>query len=74
MVGEAIFQLRINQTVNTPNGPGIVQGRMVEGGQTLIIINHDPKDPRVSEIVKKDFIKGVSIQRRYTVSQITPFK
>lgn len=35
----------LNQTVMTPNGPGIVQGRLwsKENGTIKIMVSHDPK-------------------------------
>ena len=32
-----------HQTINTPNGPGIVQGGMFSHGQELIGVSHPPK-------------------------------
>ena len=68
-----VFTLHVNDKVSTPNGPGIIQGRMVKDGQTLIIIAHSPHDPEVSDEVKHDLIRDVWIRRFYTLDQIKPF-
>jgi len=68
-----VFTLHVNDKVSTPNGPGIIQGRMVKDGQTLIIIAHSPHDPDVSSEVKRDVIRDVWIRRFYTLDQIKPF-
>ena len=68
---QVIFQLRVNQTVNTPNGPGIVQGRMEEDGETIILVSHDPKNPLVSEAVREKFITGIWVLRKYPLAQVT---
>lgn len=67
-----VFELRTFQRVMTPNGPGIIQGRMVEKGETLIIVSHEPHDPEVSEGVRRDFLAGVWIRRFYRLDQLRP--
>lgn len=74
MMGETVYQLRVNQRVNTPNGPGVIQGRMVEDGRTLILVAHDPKDPKISERMREKFTGGIWILLRYPLDQITPTK
>lgn len=69
---QVIYQLRVNQTVNTPNGPGVIQGRMVEDGETIILVAHDPNNPSVSSVVREKFIKRVWVLQRYPLAQITP--
>lgn len=61
----------LNQQVNTPNGPGIIQGCMKDNGEELIIVFHSRSDPRVSERVKKDHIPGIMIRQFYTRNQLT---
>ncbi len=72
MMEQVVFQLRVNQRVNTPNGPGIVQGRMVEDGETIILVSHDPKNPAVSAAVREKFITGIWVLQRYPLAQIQP--
>lgn len=71
---EIIYQLRVNQRINTPNGPGIIQGRMLEGGETRILVAHNPKDPAVAESVREKFLTGIWVLQKYPLSQITPIK
>jgi len=73
-MSEIIYQLRVNQAVNTPNGPGIIQGRLVEAGETKILVSHDPKNPLVSEAVREKFITGIWVLQKYPVAQVTPIK
>ncbi len=63
--------LQFHQKVNTPNGPGLVQGYEIDTEK--IIVSHDPHDPGVAELVKEDFIRGIWILRRYTPEQLTSF-
>jgi len=67
-----VYELRTFQRVMTPNGPGIIQGRMVEKGETLIIVSHQPHDPEVSEEVKRDLLARVWIRRFYRLDQLRP--
>jgi len=73
-MNEIIYQLRVNQAVNTPNGPGIIQGRMVEAGETKILVSHDPKNQQVAESVREKFITGIWVLQKYPVAQVTPIK
>jgi len=39
---EPVYQLRVHQTVETPHGRAIIQGRMVDSeGRTRILVSHD---------------------------------
>ena len=64
--------LQFHQRVNTPNGPGLVQGFEIDSEK--IIVSHDPHDPAVAEVVKEDFIRGIWVLRRYTPEQLEPCK
>jgi hypothetical protein len=38
-----MINLVLNQPVVTPNGPGVVVGRLVDGVKTDILVSHDPQ-------------------------------
>jgi len=72
------ISLHVNQDVQTPNGPGVIWGRMVDGGQTRILIAHDPKSldalaPGVVEVLKH-YRGGPCVLWKYPIKQITPIK
>lgn len=74
-MSDTVFQLRVNQRVTTPNGPGVIQGRMDgDGGQPIILVSHDPEDPQVAESVRENFLRGIWVLREYPLDQITPTK
>lgn len=43
-MSEVIQDFRTNDVVMTPNGVGVVQGRMYEGGSLYLIIRHVVND------------------------------
>lgn len=71
-MSDTVYQLRVNQTVNTPNGPGVIQGRLVENGHTVILVSHNPKNPNVADVVREKFLTGVWVLQGYPLDQITP--
>lgn len=62
--------IRVNSHVMTPNGPGIVQGRLVENGETRIIVSHNPNEPGVAETVRERFLRGIWVLWNYGVDDL----
>ena len=62
--------MRVNSRVMTPNGPGIVQGRLVEDGETRIIVSHNPNEPGVADAVRERFLHGIWVLWNYSVDDL----
>ena len=72
-MNETVYQLRINQTVETPHGKAIVQGRMVDDdGKTFILVSYDPKDPELPDEVRQAYKGGIWILYSYPLEDIKP--
>ncbi|MEJ5201399.1 MAG: hypothetical protein WHV66_04115 [Anaerolineales bacterium] len=68
MTGERIPFLA---TVQTPNGMGIVQGRLVEDGKPgRILVSHDPHDPDLPEEMRALSHGGIWVLWAYEPEQI----
>jgi hypothetical protein len=58
-------------TVQTPNGMGIVQGRLVEDGKPgRILVSHDPHDPDLPEEMRALSHGGIWVLWAYEPEQI----
>ncbi|GAP11776.1 hypothetical protein BECAL_02969 [Bellilinea caldifistulae] len=58
--------------VRTPNGPGLVQGRLVEkdGLPGRILVSHDPHDPQLPEEMRALSHGGIWVLWAYEPEQI----
>lgn len=73
-----VRMFRVNDTVHTPNGIGIVQGRLwsQEDGTIKILVSHNPKSPDLGpELREKMGDKGAQhslwVLHAYEPSQVT---
>ena len=63
--------MRINDTVLTPNGVGIVQGRLVENGEPgRILVSHDPGLPTLPEDIRAQSQGGPWVLHAYEPDQV----
>lgn len=61
--------MRLHDTVQTPNGVGIVQGALVEEGETTkILVSHDPR--QANNEMKQNWRGGPWILFAYGPSEI----
>lgn len=73
MTDTIIYQLKQNQDVQTPIGPGVIQGKMVEpDGSLLIIVFHDPRKVQLPEEDLFLLRGGLMVRRFYRPGQLTP--
>ena len=73
-MSEIIYQLKLNQDVQTPNGPGVIQGRMVVNDQTQILVAHDPKKVNLPDGLMRLYRGGIWVLNSYPIEQVTPLK
>lgn len=63
---------RLNDTVKTPNGPGIVQGRLWNktNGTIKLIVSHDPKSPGLPEAIRAASKACMWVLYEYNLSDV----
>ena len=72
---ETIYQLRVNQTVETPHGRAVIQGRMVDReGRTRILVSHDPTNPLLPEEIMRTYKGGIWVLWSYPMEDIKPIE
>lgn len=63
--------IQFHATVMTPNGVGIVQGRLIENGQPgRILVSHDPRLPGLPEEIRKQSMGGPWVLHAYEPGQV----
>lgn len=70
---DVVYQFRVNQTVNTPHGRAIIQGRMVDDeGRTRILVSHDPIRQSLPDEIMRVYKGGIWVLWSYPVEDISP--
>ena len=65
------MKLRLHQRIMTPNGPGLVQGRLVaEGKPDKILVSHKPKEVAPDVIPLGLYAGGIWVLIAYPEAQI----
>lgn len=62
-----------HQSVMTPNGPGTVQGRLVEKDETIkILVSHDPRKTKLPPQLMEKYHGGPWVLWAYPPEDVTP--